>query len=364
MTGRILGIQALRALAACLVLLSHIHYIEARDHGDAITPLFLLYGYSGVDLFFVISGFVMVLVTRGRLGHAHQAGAFLFSRMARIYPTYWLFCALAACAFAVTGSLAMKLEAGNIPASLMLWPQHAQMFLGIAWTLAHEMYFYFVFTLLILAPARFLPWLLALWAALVLAGQALGAGGASTPVAHVFDPLTLEFIAGAFVGLLATSGRRLWPHLSLALGLTGLVAGMALIGPDQATGAITDNWPRTLVFTLPCALIVYGAVGLELDHGWRAPGWAVRLGDWSYSLYLGHFLVISALSRLWVPVSNPGSLIDNAAAAAVMVAASITIAWAAFRWFETPVIGAAATARARLFHLPQTGGPRIASRVW
>ena len=364
MTDRILGVQALRALAACLVLFSHIHYIEMRDHAEAAVPVFLLYGYSGVDLFFVISGFVMVLVTRGRLGSKTQAGSFLFSRFARIYPTYWLFCGLAALAFAFTGSLAVKLEAGNLAASLALWPSDATMFLGLAWTLVHEMYFYLVFTLFILLPGRFLPFLLAGWAAVVLGGQALGAGEARPVIRLIFDPLTLEFIAGAVVGLLLTSGRRAGAHVALALGLAGLILGMGAIGPEQATTGTATNWPRTLIFAPACALIVYGAVGLELDHGWRAPGWAVRLGDWSYSLYLGHFLVISALSRLWAPVSAPGTLWDNALAAIVMAGASVMLAWLAFTFFERPFIGAAARLRNRIFAARAPEGGRIASRIW
>ena len=90
----------------------------------------------------------------------------------------------------------------------------------------------------------------------------------------------------------------------------------------------------------------------------------MRLGDWSYSLYLGHFLVISALSRLWAPVSAPGTLWDNALAAIAMTAASMMLAWLAFTLFERPVIGAAARLRHRIFEAQAPEGGRIASRIW
>ena len=90
MNRYLVNIQALRGVAASLVVLSHLGVVEAKYGGDTILPGETILGFSGVDLFFVISGFIMVHVTRGDFGAPRKAGAFLFSRFTRIYPLYWL----------------------------------------------------------------------------------------------------------------------------------------------------------------------------------------------------------------------------------------------------------------------------------
>ncbi len=90
---RIISIQVCRGLAALLVVLAHLHGIEtkycATDH------LYLFeHGALGVDLFFVISGVVIASVATGKFGSPGNAGVFLYHRLARIFPIFWIYTTL------------------------------------------------------------------------------------------------------------------------------------------------------------------------------------------------------------------------------------------------------------------------------
>src|SRR6185436_2658128 len=84
--ARLANIQALRAVAVLLVVAVHMFANEQRAAGDPILPAWFYHGVSGVDLFFVISGFIMFWISRDQHGRAEAAGSFLFARAARIFP--------------------------------------------------------------------------------------------------------------------------------------------------------------------------------------------------------------------------------------------------------------------------------------
>ena len=79
-------IQVARGIAANLVVFSHLFLVETKYTAAGVLPAFTLYGIAGVDLFFVLSGFIMVAVAGRDIGPIE----FLWRRATRIYPTYWL----------------------------------------------------------------------------------------------------------------------------------------------------------------------------------------------------------------------------------------------------------------------------------
>jgi len=187
---RLDSIQALRGIAAILVLFFHIAELQRQqitqyytkitsDNQDAemaLTRGIWDSGGSGVDLFFVISGFVMVYVTRNHVPSIGATRSFLWARITRIYPIWWIFALIMPVYF---------LWAYNIPGppdrladvdhhwiyvlkSLALLPQSTAPVLGLGWTLIHEMHFYLVFSVLLLFKRQYLPWLLGLWALVIV----------------------------------------------------------------------------------------------------------------------------------------------------------------------------------------------------
>ena len=99
------NIQALRGLAALLVVFTHLPSMEIKHGGDSILPAFIRFGISGVDLFFVISGFIMVYVTWESRRNAKNSLKFLFARLSRIYPIYWFIAALVLAAWKIQPDL-------------------------------------------------------------------------------------------------------------------------------------------------------------------------------------------------------------------------------------------------------------------
>jgi exopolysaccharide production protein ExoZ len=139
--AQLLTIQAARGFAANLVVLSHLSIVEAKYTTGDVLPAFAFYGIAGVDLFFVLSGFIMVAVA----GHYTGPIDFLWRRFTRIYPTYWLVSlpvlALAIVAPAFVNSLIQTPIA--LWRSFLLIPDRTPPLLAVGWTLVHEIVFLF-----------------------------------------------------------------------------------------------------------------------------------------------------------------------------------------------------------------------------
>ena len=140
-----LTLPATRGVAANLVVFSHLFFVQAKYTTAGVLPAFALYGLAGVDMFFVLSGFIMVAVAGRNIGPIR----FLWRRAARIYPTYWLV-SLAVLALAI---VAPALVDSSVIAPISLWrsfllvPGETVPLLAVGWTLVHEMYFYLVFAI-------------------------------------------------------------------------------------------------------------------------------------------------------------------------------------------------------------------------
>lgn len=347
------SVQSLRAIAALLVLAAHAAQISERFFSTPVTSGQWTLGFAGVDLFFVISGFVMVYITHDKpRGHVHFVGRFAYSRFTRIYPIYWFFTLLALGAYwLVPEALNRDLADLHIWQSFTLWPIADDLpILHVGWTLTHEIYFYLAFTLFVSLPERWLPALLAGWAALVTAGS-VTLHGLSAVTTLITNPLTIEFILGACAGFLVCSGRIRFPRISLAIAGIWAVAACLALSPENAE-AFPVGWMRVAAFGVPSALAIYGAVGLELQGAFKPPGWLVRLGDWSYALYLSHLLVLSGLVRVWVSTLPDFGPMASLAFLIVSTVLCIAVAGAGFHLLEFPALKATRKLGDRIFEGP------------
>ncbi len=352
------NLQALRGMAAYMVLLAHLDDVERKYGQGRLLGEWADLGIWGVDLFFVLSGFVMVMITANTPGSARAAGRFLWSRVSRIYPLWWL------CLSALVPIWLFKPEyvyGGvqneiNFLKDYLLIPKTESPLLQTGWTLLHEMYFYVVFAVLLLLPmdGRRRLMGIGLWGLIVLsAGLLLSpVKGGSPMLALATHPMTLEFVAGAFCAFLWKASRG-------AFGLTALVAGALMLLPclyiykyglvySVTGGTVSGDWIRVILFLPSAALITYGAASVELRRGWRASGLPVWLGDWSYSLYLTHMLAVNAFGIVWGKVAVPG-LVDNVFGLAGVTLGCTLVAALCYRFFELPLLGKAHVAADRLF---------------
>lgn len=325
------SIQLLRSVAATLVVLFHTQLAFSTRVSaplfDQETYLFH-FGAVGVHIFFVISGFIMVL-TSCQPGRPYDPGKFYRRRFLRIYPIYWI-CALAYVAVHAAIGDPYDLSPGRFVGALLLWPGAAPAIIGPAWTLAYEMFFYLCFGLaMMLSLTRGLIVLSAVFLGAIAVGLFWPDKG---PVLLlVTNSLLVEFLAGTAIGWLAIKGR-----LPLRWGgaLTG--AGIALFVIGIALGY--DRVPTAISWGVPSAILVFGLVtwesAREASPVVRRLG---RLGDSSYVLYLIHILVITlavALSQFLPATMRPAPPL----AALLVALAGIVLAEAVHRGIERPML--------------------------
>ena len=302
--GTLHAVQFLRFVAATMVVVLHSYQTVVATSQGAAVSLFahravpatsqgpgseLLdyltsFGASGVHIFFVISGFIMVYTGFGRGESRLVFRPYILKRLIRIYPIYWVCTALyLAYGWAVGASNA--LGPVELLGSLLLVPGYASAIIGPGWTLAYEMYFYFLFGLFMIAGLRI--GLIAL--SLFFVASILTPGLDGVPY-QLRNAILLEFAAGAWVGLFYLKHRE----ALLGWGAFALVAGLALFACGLLVGY--ERFPATLVWGIPSTLIVAGVVLLEAER--RFPSFVARypsLGGSSYLLYLSHLLVIYAV---------------------------------------------------------------------
>lgn len=323
-------VQVLRAIAALMVLLYHVESgITAWFAPSGPLPAFGI-GASGVDLFFLISGFIMVLTSR-RL----SARAFMARRLIRIVPLYWLSTLVfLAAALVLPQREGQDHSLGALLTSLLFIP-HArpdgtvQPLNPVGWTLNYEMLFYVVFALALhVARER-----LASAVALVL-GAAVFLGAAFRPEATVLrfwsDPIILEFLAGMALGRLYLSGLRLRALPAGALALAGIAAYLLAARMPEP-----QEWSRVALWGGPALLLLAAAA---LGPAPKVPPLVLLLGDASYSLYLLHLPVLLVFKqvggRLPLPWQMPAT---PWLAAGLVVAVSVAVAVLCYVAFEHPL---------------------------
>lgn len=290
--SKIQSIQFLRFVAATLVVLFHSHLaISTRLSPDsAVQADLYLFGFGavGVHIFFVISGYIMVL-TNSRPDRPFSARQFYKKRFIRIYPIYWVIAAFYLAINTLMGS-PYALTPYSLISSLLLLPDHAPLIIGPAWTLAFEMYFYLVFGIaMIFGLLRGLV----LLSVFFILSMAFGLMVRPTNefVALITNNLLAEFLVGAWIAWVTLRFKfPAWMGYSAVAGSVLLFAGGIVAG--------YETLPSAIIWGVPSAMLIFGAVVLE-HH--VQPAFVTRLsplGDSSYTLYLAHILLITSLIAL------------------------------------------------------------------
>ena len=351
MQRKVINIQALRGVAAMMVLFAHLQgHSNQASLAQAPGASFWNIGHAGVDLFFIISGFVMATATAGTFTRSGEPWRFLQRRVLRIYPLYWLFTLIVLPIYLFWPQLihsAVRAEHVSIWRALLLIPQSCAPLIAQAWTLIHEMYFYIIFAMLLNFQERYLSRALLLWAAVIAGVGATHNFGLQAVSTHpveklIFNPLTLEFITGCCIA-------RLTHNRNVRGGIGLLIIGCALLvlnGP-----AIMDlhaSWERVVRFGIPAGLVVIGVIGIE-QQGLIAPRWMQYLGDASYSIYLIQGLVFAGIAlmfhRLLPQIPSHGMVIM-----AVMLPCAILAGLCCFQFIEKYLISVTHTFNFRKIH--------------
>lgn len=311
--ARLDALQVLRAVAALAVVVFHCHWTGIASFG--------------VELFFVISGFVIC--------HAamQDARGFLAKRIARVVPLYWLATLGVFVLTSVAPGLmpATSASAGNLMRSLLFVPYlrgdgAAMPLLFLGWTLNYEMFFYLVFALCLWAwPRRAPECALAAIIGLRMLNPVLAPLGFA--LAFWTAPPILHFACGIAAWLVWRAGGE-------RLRTVPAAAGWAIAAVMFATLAAGITWH--LGGALPWkgligAVLLLAMLGLSAKVRWPAP--LLLAGDASYSLYLMHPYVLELVNRK-LHAFGPDPL--GIAATGIAIAASLGLAIVLFRLVERP----------------------------
>ena len=332
------GIQALRGLAAGLVLVEHtVNAISTRYLGIAPidSPLSIFPFPVGVDIFFVISGFIIAYSSRSLYGQPGAWRQFALRRSARVVPLYWLTTSFMIVAFIAIGSRAWSDASWwSVAASYLFLPAAnaeglVYPILTVGWTLNYEMAFYVLFAMALVFTERVA---LSVVVGLLVLLAALGALAQPVALAPRFwtSPIILEFAAGIGLYWLYRTG-----NLSLPSGARSFLAIAAVSCLALAT-ADPGAW-RWLVWGGPATLLVAAALGTGTVHGAMATG-IRRAGDWSYGIYLAHvpIAMIGAMAcQLLLPQTN---WVWFGLFPVYVVVTSLAVAALLHRWVERPLM--------------------------
>jgi exopolysaccharide production protein ExoZ len=285
------NLQSLRGLACLAVVLYHVYQWEAKL--GIRMPFFGIYkwfGYAGVDVFFVISGFIIAYSTCNKLGRPSQLGRYLLRRVWRIYPAYWVALAISIglTRYAQGHTLHHIDWSANAASWFGLWPSTPHLFIPQAWTLSYELLFYAAFGVLFLLPLRLGAALLSLCGGTIVVLTACGWQSTNEYTYFVTSPYVLEFLAGCVASWVVRRGWTSHAPLAMNLALIWVVVACVVVNRRDPTWLMVTPAPRVLVFGPPAALLVYSLVAGELRRNWQLPTWTRTLGDASYSIYLLH----------------------------------------------------------------------------
>jgi exopolysaccharide production protein ExoZ len=287
-TKEILSIQYLRAVAALSVLAFH---LIVRFGGP------LPVGASGVDIFFVISGFVMWVTTADR---RVTPAEFMLKRIVRIVPNYWIATVVTALLILVRPNFmhGHELDSYRFFGSLFFLPTLAgNKLLPVVlqgWTLIYEMIFYILFAASLFVEQRRRPYLIT---ATLCALAILHATAAEPHIVSVTNPMLLEFLAGVWVGIL-------WKNSDIAPGLaaTLFVAGAICLVLSEC---LQPDLPQVVKFGGPAVFLVAGSAFYEKTTGVREIRMLRFLGAASYSIYIWHVVLATVLEGLLLRIQLP-----------------------------------------------------------
>ncbi|MEO7135591.1 MAG: acyltransferase [Vicinamibacterales bacterium] len=362
-TRHIPALDGLRGAAVILVLLHHFTIYRPETGADSWLAAVPLIGWCGVDLFFVLSGFLITGILLDSRDSDRYFTSFYARRSLRIFPLYYLVIFVALVILPLLPALQLVL-AGPYP-NPPAWPYWLYLtnisvaerglvhgWIDVAWSLAIEEQFYIVWALVVyFCPPRWLGWLCV---AIVVVEPLTRAAALDRKT----DPLAIYVLTWFRLDSLAIGALLAWLHRrgglhrlsrpALPAALIG-IAGLVLITYDAG-----DSWwwnPRmqevgyTLIAVTAAAMVV-ATVVKPAGSRWTwvlSLGWLRAFGKYSYCLYLIHLPVMRAMREYVFDPFDYEMLatapwIGQGAFYVSATAPAFALAWVSWRVFEAPIL--------------------------
>jgi exopolysaccharide production protein ExoZ len=304
MRDRFASIQIVRAVAALSVVLFHSHFVVASYPKDQIVKIPFIYewGYLGVDLFFVVSGFIIAHIGNR---DGFSITPFLARRFFRIYPIYWIYCALAVYLYFQHG---YSLGGGNLSLSdvikaFAIFPLEKHPAYAVGWTLEHEILFYVISGIALwLGGMRFLILVLSMFATAGMLRSVLTASHLMSPFwdYHLLSAVHVNFLTGVVVYMAQKRLQKLRVVIPFATSLLLFFAWVKIAGCISSEFAEVT---QTLIVSVASASLIVAFLNVEKLYAcswfWRnrLTGLLVLIGNASFSLYLLHWVVFIEMGR-------------------------------------------------------------------
>jgi len=326
--ARLDGIEACRGIAATAVVFYHAARHLDHNYGVPFLIRTFQFGHAGVDLFFVISGFIILYVHYNDIGRPARLGHYLRRRFTRVMPTYWI--ALALTVALDTGGHKGCPSFVDLAWSASLLPSNHELLLGIAWTLRYEIGFYAIFCALIVHRSAGIA-VLALWLAAVLLGTT-GAVDLGWLPGSLYGVFNLQFFFGMAVAYAMRNTNIPAPRLILATGIA-LFALVALAEDCNLMDGYADT--ARIAYGLPAAAIVLGAAAAGRQM--KIAPWLRVLGAASYSIYLFQFIFIGILWHAWL-AAGLDRVMPHTASFPLLAVGAVAGGILTSQWIEHPLI--------------------------
>jgi exopolysaccharide production protein ExoZ len=331
----IYNLQVCRAIAAIIVLLDHGTLMIDPDifHG------FWGIGWCGVDLFFVLSGFIIYYVNHKYMGMPAKFKQYMGRRLCRIYPIYWIYTITVIILY--TFLFHTKFNFDYVARSLTLYPFHTELaqfpIIPPAHTLVYEVVFYVIFSVGILTSRKIFLGTMLFWLLLILVNMFTGGSLAKGLLATVvLNPINIEFFYGCIIAWLIINKPF---SVSRSQGWILLFLGVALLAVSWVTqlnnyGILLAH--HYLKFGISFSIIIYALSLLEgSDSHGMVKKLFVKLGDASYSIYLIHYIGLVILNNF---ILSKLTHVNSLGKLAISLVALIATSYYAYKWIEQPLI--------------------------
>jgi exopolysaccharide production protein ExoZ len=331
-TKQLRSIQYLRAVAALSIVFFHAK--EQFPGFQAIFPSDL--SSAGVDIFFVISGFIMVFITdRGD----RDVPKFMWNRIIRVAPLYWFYTLLTVFGYTIAAGLFRGggLTFEHVILSMLFIPHYnpGSMTIGpfvkAGWTLDYEMFFYFVFAMSMLIDDRHRIFLTGTFLSLLVAIGVFQFPWLPAELQFYGNDILLEFVAGMLLCRIYQTGK-LKPINFIKVCLLVIIILTFIVQPS----AQLLDW-RSIRFGIPAVWIVAGMLSVErFIPELRLP---LLLGNASYSIYLAHFIGIAILRYLYPRLGIPTvGLFSTLAFISIALVVGSLCGIISHLWIEKPLL--------------------------
>lgn len=328
------ALQAMRAFAAILVMFFHGTAIIGRELNYNFANGFFYIGFVGVDVFFVLSGFIIFYTSKPT---SFNIPEFFKKRFIRIYPIYWIVISGLILQYFIspTPDKAFKGDPEVILASATLFP-HEVLIVGVAWTLTYEVIFYLMFGLTFAISRKFFFRSFACWSVIIVICYFFNIKSQFFAINALINPIILEFGFGCLIAYLYQNIKyfNYWKW-AVAIGGILLAADIVVIyfALKNDPAAFSAGIHRVYLFGIPSTILIFGLLYFDKP----VYKLLVMLGDASYSVYLIHGTVISTTAQILAKI-HLKNIVNNMGGAILIFAFTLAVGRVFYLLVEKPLV--------------------------